>query len=274
MTDVTLEYKKIDPARKDSIAVLAINRPHAANSFNKEVIVAFEKHLNDVANNQDCRALVLKGQGKNFSGGADLQWMKASQKLSAQENKKESQQLMNMFEQLYRLPKPTIALVQGAAFGGAVGLVSCCDLAIACDDARFCFSEIKLGLVPAVILPYLAKKIAPHALKYLALTGRVFDSKEAQDCGLVHHVCSVGESKQVLHQELNHLLSSAPMAMTSLKNLLQHLEDNSRKQDELMVDSIAQIRVGKEAQGGISAFFAKEKPQWVMKLSQDWTIHE
>ena len=152
--------------------------------------------------------------------------------------------------------------------------LSCCDVAIAREDVRFCFSEIKLGLVPAVILPYLAKKIAPAALKRLGLTGQAFKGEEAFRIGLIHYVGTVDKCKQFLAQEVNQLLSSAPKAIASLKQNLQHLEDHSRQQSELMVDSIASIRVGEEAQMGISSFFAKEKPYWALQLDTSWTIHD
>ena len=275
MSDVAvLKYKKIKPYRKDCVAVLTLTRPQAANAFNKEMIEGISKCLDEVKHHKACRALIIKGEGKHFSAGADLKWMKASQELSFDENKDESLQLMNMFEKLYRLPKPSIAMIHGAVYGGAVGLVSCCDIAIATQDTRFCFSEIKLGLVPAVILPYLAKKIAPAALRRLGLTGQAFDGEEAFRIGLINYVGTVEECKNHLFHEVNQLLSSAPDAMTHLKQNLQHLVDHSLQQSELMVDSIATIRIGEEAQMGMASFFAKETPDWVIQLDTSWTIYD
>ena len=163
---------------EQTIAVLRLARPQAANAFNEEMMLEISAHLKAVREQTGCRALILHGQGKHFSAGADLNWMKSAAEQSPADNRAGSETLSRMFAALAELPLPTIAVATGAAYGGAVGLIACCDYTIALEKARFCLSEVRLGLIPAVILPHLKRRMRPAALRRLSLSASVFDAAE------------------------------------------------------------------------------------------------
>ncbi|MFK7823830.1 MAG: enoyl-CoA hydratase-related protein [Oligoflexales bacterium] len=270
---VSLRWDSSKQGEKSKIAVMALNRPEQANAFNGEILEQIISCLEEVAQNPDCRAFVLKGEGKHFSGGADLKWMQDSIKLAYEENYAEAKKMTVMFEALHRLPVPTIAVVKGAAFGGAVGLIACCDFAICAEGAKLCLSEVKMGILPAVILPYLGKKMLPGPLKRLALTAKVFGASEARDYGLIDLICSEQSLDKLVKDELSLLLQGGPMAHKSLKNLFQILSESNFKQSDTTAKSIAKARQGSEAQAGFEAFFAKKKASWVDELAEDWKLN-
>ncbi|MCX6124494.1 MAG: enoyl-CoA hydratase-related protein, partial [Proteobacteria bacterium] len=179
-----LEFHAVRDGSTDSLAILILNRPSHANSFSAQMMEEITFHLETVGRREDCRCLLITGAGKHVSGGADLSWMQASAKLSYNENIKDAARLTSMFESVYHLQMPTVAAIRGAVYGGALGLIACCDFAVAHDQARFCLSEAKLGLLPAVIMPYLARKMRLGQLRRHSLTGRIFSALEAQQFGL------------------------------------------------------------------------------------------
>lgn len=256
----------------ERIAVLSLNRADAANSFNDAVIKEMTEHLKTVARTGDCRALVLRGKGKHFSAGADLGWMKASAKLSFDDNVRDAKSLIGLFESLYHLPLPTLGVVTGSAFGGAVGLTACCDVALAAENARFCLSEIKLGLMPAVILPYLARKMQPGQLRRHALTGRLFSAQEALSMGLVQRVVPDYELDQAIREELNGFLAGSPEAQAKLKELLHRVTSESLTQGPHTAEGIAALRVSSSGQAGLQSFFDKRPAPWVKSLSEGWSL--
>jgi len=274
MTSTELVFKKIDSNRDDCIAVLAIARPEAANAFNADVMQELTDHVISLALKPHLRAVILKGKGGHFSAGADLNWMKASAALSKTENEEDARKLTKLFESLYNLPVPTIAAVTGAAYGGAVGLTAACDYAVATTSAKFCLSEVKLGLLPAVILPYLARKISIGQLRRLSLSARVFNATEALDAGLVQRVCSETELEQVLKDEIAHIVSCSPEAQRDLKTLQHKLMIKSFAQTEDTVQAIAKIRTSKSAQAGLKAFFEKSDSPWNIQLPTEWNIDD
>lgn len=270
---VSLRWDSLKQNKNAKIAVMALNRPQQANAFNGEMLERIIICLDEVSNNPDCRALIVKGEGKHFSGGADLNWMQNSIKLGYEENFAEARKMAAMFEALYRLPIPTIAIVQGAAFGGAVGLIACCDFSICTDTAKLCLSEAKMGILPAVIMPYLGKKMQPGALKRLSMTARVFAPLEAKEYGLVEVVCPEDKLEQCVQSELSLLLQGGPLAHRSLKNLFQILSEANFKQSDTTATSIAKARQSDEAQAGFKAFFAKKKAGWVDQLAEGWKLN-
>ena len=270
---VSLRWNSTKQGKNEQVAVMALNRPEQANAFNGEMLDHIINCLDEVAKNPSCRVLLVKGEGKHFSGGADLKWMQNSINLGYEENYAEAKKMASMFEALYRLPIPTIAVVKGAAFGGAVGLIACCDFAICSENAKLCLSEVKMGILPAVILPYLGRKMLPGALKRLGLTAKVFGAAEACDCGLIDLVCSEEDLEQNVKDELNRLLQGGPMAHRSLKSLFQILSESNFKQSDTTATSIAKARQGDEAQDGFAAFFAKKKASWVDELAEDWKLN-
>ena len=266
-----LTFSQITPGAPETIAVLALSRPDAANSFNDDVIRELVAHVAEVGRRQGVRAMILCGRGKHFSAGADLTWMKASAELSVDDNRRDAQNLTALFEGIVGLRVPTVAVVHGSAFGGAVGLAACCDLAVAAESARFSLSEIKLGLMPAVILPYLMRKVRPGSLRRHALTGRVFSASEALTMGLVERVVAEAELARAVREELDLLLQGSPTAQAKLKDLMDHVLKSSFAQTPTTADGIAALRAGPSGQAGLTAFFAKAPPPWAAKLPEDWT---
>lgn len=268
-----LVFRPINQERTSgTIAVLSLSRPEAANSFNDAVISELVESLAKVQAEKRCRALILRGKGKHFSAGADLAWMRAAQVLSYDANVADAKQLTRLFEALSELRVPTVALVTGSAFGGAVGLTACCDVAIAADSAKFCLSEVRLGLMPAVILPYLARKMQPGQLRRLALSGRVFTAAEALAFGLVQKVAPATKLNEAVHEELEQLLQGGPEAQSALKALFQRVTKDSFAQGPHTAEGIAKLRTGEEGQAGLAAFFAKTLAPWVERLAPDWRV--
>jgi methylglutaconyl-CoA hydratase len=254
---------------EDRLATLVINRHEAANSFSGELLVQLKKLLDEVNQDPTVRALLLQGSGKHFSAGADLHWMKEAAQLDYAGNVQEAEKLTAMFEALATLRVPTLAVAKGAAFGGAVGLIAACDYAVALDNARFCLSEVKIGLLPAVILPYLGRKMHPGALKRLMLTARVFQAAEALAVGLVQAVTPADGVETLLHDELNLLLSASPEAQATCKGLYQTVEARSWAQAPETVEAIARTRASRMGQAGLSAFFEKKDPVWLRRIPRN-----
>jgi len=269
---VELLYCQIDSSRPDVVAVVAISREEAANSFNGDVILGLTKAFLEVAQTPQVRALVLKGKGKHFSAGADLSWMKDAAKLSYEENLTDAGNLTQMFEALYRLKIPTIALLHGSVFGGAVGLAACCDIVLAETHTKFCLSEVKLGLLPAVIYPYLAHRIHRGALRRLSVTAKVFSAEEALSFGLVDRVFDSETRARFLIEELNLILAAGPQAVTLLKTLHQTLEKNNFMQCDETAKAISQARTSSEGQAGLASFFAKQQSPWAIKFPEEWDL--
>jgi methylglutaconyl-CoA hydratase len=259
---VKLEYTNL--AHGGRVARLQLNRPDQANAFSGEMMTEIAAHLSGLSGLSDVRVLVISGLGKHFSAGADLNWMKSSAALSFEENLKDAAQLKDMFESIVNLPIPKIAVVQGAVYGGAVGIVACCDYAIADTGAKFCLSEAKLGLVPAVIGPYLLRKIRQGSLKRLALTAQVFMAPEAKEAGLVEIVTD--NTDEALKNELNALLACGPNAQIAINKLFESLRKNAFAQGKETIEAIAKARTSAEGQTGLSSFFAKSPPPWVRSL--------
>lgn len=265
---VDLTFFEIE-GTSDKIALLALAREASANAFNAEMMQQITECLWNIESSQNIRALVVYGKGKHFSAGADLGWMKNSAKLTYDENIKDSHHLTDMFEKLFNLPIPTIAAVSGAAFGGAVGLAACCDVVLAEESAKFCLSEVRLGLLPAVIMPYLAKRIHPGQLKRLSLGARLFKGSEALTYGLADRTFKSEELNSVLIEELNALLVGGPKSQKLLKKLHRDLHNRSYAQGDYTAVAIATARSGEEGQAGLNAFFAKESSPWTCTISEN-----
>jgi len=263
----TQQHTKIDflpLSGGGEIARLRFNRPEQANAFSSQMMTEISHHLKHLKTRENLRALVISGEGKHFSAGADLAWMQASAKLGLAENTKDASKLKDMFESIVTLNTPKIGVTQGAAYGGAVGLLACCDFVIAHNDARFCLSEAKLGLLPAVIAPYLLRKMRYGALKRLALTSQVFTAQEALDIGLVEIVTDDLEPR--LYRELNALLACGPDAQIAINQLFESLRQMGFQQGQETVEAIAKARVSSEGQAGLASFFAKTEPPWLRRL--------
>ncbi len=254
-----------------TFAELTLNRPHAANAMSPAMLRELDKSLAIIAKQQH-RLLLISGRGRNFCAGADLRWMKESGAMGKAQSVVEAKLLARFFSRLATLPMPVVALVNGAAFGGAVGLVACCDYALASSTARFCLSEVRIGLVPALILPYLLHKVPRTSLARAALTGEVFSAEEAVRQGLVTKVIPYDDVKKALPEEINALLQCAPHAQVAFKKLLAEISPPRQKKHEAAaIATLTAARASEEAKTGIAAFFAKQSPPWAAQLGASWT---
>jgi methylglutaconyl-CoA hydratase len=246
----------------DSVAIITLNQPQKHNAFDDKVINELLAHLASVANDQSIRVLVLKAEGKHFCAGADLAWMKRMGQLDYTENRLDAQNLAKLMSTLNKLPTPTIVKVQGAAYGGAIGLIACCDIAIASDTARFCLSEVKLGLAPATIGPYVVDAMGARRCRDLFLTARVFSASDAYKYGLLHQVRPINELDEAVENTITQILQASPNACKAAKKLIFDLSQPQEDLSDMTSDLIAQLRVSDEGQEGLSAFFEKRLPSW------------
>lgn len=241
------------------IARLTLNRPEVHNAFNAETISELREALASLAADDAVRILVLRGEGKHFCAGGDLNWMKSQKEASLEENLADSGRLADLLDELNSFPKPTIAEVQGAAFGGALGLISCCDMVVASDDARFCLSEVKLGLSPATISPYVIAAMGARQARRYFLTAELINAEKAYEIGLIHQIVSRETLPEVTAGWIKNLLNNGPQAIAATKQLIRDVSnkpvDNELK--NYTSELIARLRVGDEGQEGLTAFFEK-----------------
>jgi methylglutaconyl-CoA hydratase len=255
-------YLQIEKANK--VATVRLNRPDKHNAFDEHLIAELTQAFREVAGDAAVRVVVLAANGPSFSAGADLDWMKRMSALGREENERDSLLLADLMAAIDRCPKPVVALVQGAAFGGGVGLVACCDIAIATSKASFCLSEVRLGLIPAVISPYVAAAIGPRACRRYFLTAEKFDAATAGRLGLVHRVVEPEALEAAREEVVKHLLKGGPKAQAAAKDLIQRVA-NARIDEALRRDTawrIADARASDEGKEGIAAFLEKRNPNW------------
>ena len=255
---------------------LTLERPEVHNAFNDSLIAALTEALDALGRDVGVRAVVLAARGKSFSAGADLGWMQRMAGYGREENLADARALAKLMATLNELSKPTVALVQGPAFGGGVGLVACCDMAIAAESASFSLSEVKLGLIPAVISPYVVAKIGEAAARRYVLTGERFTAARALDLGLVQEVVAAEELEAAGARLLEVLLASGPEAQREAKALIRDVVGQPIEAAliEETASRIATVRAGKEAREGIGAFLEKRKPRWAIREEQVQEIRE
>ena len=252
-------------ATRAGVAVITLNRPKVHNAFNALVVERLNDVLEELRGADGVRVVLLEGAGKNFSAGADLEWMRAAADYTHADNLEDARSLSAMLNRLHTLPQPTIALVSGAARGGGVGLIAACDMAIATRDATFAFSEARLGLIPATISPFVIRTIGERAVRRYFLTAETFGAEEAQRLGLVQ---SIVDGNDALAQESERLVSqifqNPPSTLHAAKELIQFVAthpDYERILDDT-AHRMADTRSTKEAKEGIAAFLEKRKPSW------------
>ncbi|MES2310839.1 MAG: enoyl-CoA hydratase-related protein [Pseudomonadota bacterium] len=253
--------------RRGAVAWLTLNRPQIHNAFDDELIAALTDALAQADADPAVRAVVLSGNGSCFSAGADLNWMRGMASASEQENREDSLRLARLMRNLQFLSKPTVARVNGAAYGGGVGLVACCDIAVGVDTAKFALSEVKLGLVPAVISPYVVAAIGLREARRLFITGEVFDAAVAARIGLLHAVVPPAELDEAIERQLYLLAKAGPLAQCEAKRLALRVGGadpaEAERIDAANAELIARLRVSAEGQHGLSAFLDKRAPAWV-----------
>ncbi len=248
----------------DGLATVTINRPEKHNAFDDNIIIELSTAFERVTAS-DARVMVLATEGKTFSAGADLGWMKRMASYSFEENLRDANALANMLKRLNTLPLPTIARVQGAAFGGGVGLVSCCDIAVATARASFCLSEVKIGMIPATISPYVINAIGERAARRYFTTAERFSAERAEQLGLVSEVVAEDQLDAAVSSLCQHLLANGPEAVKAAKQLVFDMSKRDINVD-LIADSckrIANIRASIEGQEGLTAFLEKRPAAWI-----------
>lgn len=247
------------------VATIWINRAELHNAFNAQVIAELQACFEHLDQRDDVRVVILAGRGKSFSAGADLNWMKQAGQASNQENQADAMKLAQMLHQLAALKQPTIARVQGLALGGGMGLASACDLCVASHDAQFATSEVRLGLAPSTISPYVIRAIGARQASRYFLTAERISAQQAKQIGLAHEVCELDQLDETVMTLVKALLLGGPTAQTASKQLIEmvathDLDDALRSKT---AQHIADLRQGQEAKNGLDAFLNKQRPAWI-----------
>lgn len=252
--------------QRGAVAEIALNRPQVHNAFDDALIAALTATLQSLERDPAVRAVVLTGSGASFSAGADLHWMRGMAAASEEDNRADSLRLAALMRTLNFLAKPTIARVNGSAYGGGVGLVACCDVAIGSDGAKFSLSEVKLGLVPAVISPYVTAAIGVRQARRLFVSGEVFDAAEALRIGLLHESVAADQLDAAVDRALHFLAKGGPLAQAEAKRLALRIAgmtpESAEREDARNAELIARLRVSAEGQKGLGAFLDKRAPDW------------
>ena len=247
------------------VATVLLNRPERHNAFDENMIAELTASFDSLATNEKVKLMVLRSNGRNFSAGADLDWMKRMANYSHEENLRDANLLAQMLHKLNYLPFPTIARVQGAAMGGGAGLVCCCDIAIASDSASFAFSEAKLGLIPATISPYVIQSIGAQAARRYFLTAERFDANTALRLGMVSECMDENEIDEEINKLAQAILANSTDAVKAAKQLVFDIENQEVNPAliEMTSERIAEIRASEEGKEGLAAFLEKRKPAWL-----------
>jgi len=251
--------------REGPLARLRLTRPQLHNAFDADLIAGLTDALDALATDPSVRVVVLEGDGPSFSAGADLNWMRGMAAASEEANRDDALALARLMRTLDELPKPTIARVHGAAFGGGVGLVACCDIAIGVPEVKFGLTESKLGLLPAVISPYVIEAIGARQARRWFATAEMFDAAEALRIGLLHEVVNPTTLDTAVQRQIDFLLKAGPVAAASAKQLVRRVANETSRDclDDDNAALIARLRVSPEGQEGLAAFLDKRKPAWI-----------
>lgn len=254
----------VDVERAGSVARVWFARPEQHNALSPELGTALIDALRALEHDDAVRVVVLGGRGASFCAGADLGVMKASANATFDANLAEAERLGGVFATLADFPKPVVARVQGSVFGGGVGFVCCCDLAVASDDARFGLTEVRLGIIPGIISPYVLRRLDDRAARELMLTGERFGADVALRVGLVNRVVPAAELDAAVDERVQALLAGGPAAQRRIKGLLELWGDTAWEEYRMALPrALAEVRSGDEAKDGLAAFFEKRKPRWM-----------
>lgn len=250
---------------KDSIARIILNRPELHNAFDDQFIAELKDNFIKAAKDTSAKLVVLSALGKSFSAGGDLNWMKKQKDAKYNDNLKDAEKLGDMLSTLNELPKPTIAMINGNAYGGGVGLAACCDIVIAAEEAKFCLSEVKLGLAASMIGPFVLRKIGYSNARRYFLTAEVFDANRAKELGLVHEVTKYASLTKTIDEFCQQILKNGPEAQAASKELIDYMLHTYDKKEihKRTSEVIANRRASEEGQEGMTAFLEKRAPKWV-----------
>jgi len=263
-TSPTSDLVRIEATVEGAVTVV-LDRPARRNAFDADLVSALEEAFRTISGAEGVRVVFLRGAGGTFCAGADLEWMRQAADRAEDDNRDDAFALARMLKQLWDLPQLTVALVEGAAFGGGAGLVAACDLAVATADARFAFSEVRLGLVPATIAPYVVQAIGPRQARALFATGDTFDADYAQRIGLITEVCVDAGALDAAHDHIvGEVLACAPGAVAGAKRMVADVAGREIDHElmELTARRSAAARAGDEGQEGVRAFLERRPPRW------------
>lgn len=242
---------------------VVLSRPQVRNAFNEVMIRELTAAITDIGRRPTARVALVQSEGKVFCAGADLNWMKRSVELSPAENRAETMELATLLETLDRCPRPTVARVQGAVLGGGMGLISACDIVVASDDAFFALSEVRLGLAPATISPFVINRVGPGLAREFFLTGSRIPASRAHEIGLVNYVVAPEQLDETVAKILERMLAGGPNAQAACKELIRDVPGLAgEKLKKHTAQVISDLRAGEEGQEGMRAFFEKRPPSW------------
>jgi methylglutaconyl-CoA hydratase len=261
-----MEASLLEVRREGPTVHVVLDRPDVRNAFNAPLIEALRAAFETLGEDASVRAIVLAGNGKTFCGGADINWMRDSLGLTREENVEDARRLSRMLRTIDRVPVPVIARVQGAALGGGAGLAAVCDVVVAADDAVFGFTETKLGILPAVISPFVLAKVGRSQARALCLTGERFGAARALAIGLVHEVVPAADLDAAVARVLREIATASPTGAAATKRLLAAVADRSYDETlEVTASAIADQRTSAEGQEGLRAFLERRKPVWALE---------
>lgn len=267
--DTELDNRLVEvDATLEGVATVTLNRAARRNAFNAELIAAMAEAFETLKEADGVRVVFVRGAGGSFSAGADLDWMRSALDLTEADNREDALAMAKMLKTLWDIPALTVALVEGSAFGGGAGLAAACDLAVATADAKFSFSEVKLGLIPATISPYVVAAVGPRTARGLFATGRIFDAAHAEKIGLVSEVTADAAGLEAARDRIAaEIIACAPGAVADSKRLVDVVahEKIDHGVMEETAKRIARARVGEEGQEGVRAFLDKRKPSWAQQ---------
>jgi methylglutaconyl-CoA hydratase len=259
---------KISVQNHNGVTRVTLNRPETKNAFDPEMIQEITHAFLEIAKDSSCRVVVLSGSGSSFSAGADLNWMKSMASYTMEQNRQDAETLFAMFEAIRMCPAPVVGQMQGHVMGGAIGLAAVCDVAAAEASTVFCFSEVRLGLAPAVISSFVLEKVQRSLAQRYMLTGETFLAADAKNMGLVHHVGDEGAVEQFVQKIVQAFLANGPQAVRESKKLLRFVSSggwNETERAQVRGETtrvIAERRVSSEGQEGLKSFFEKRSPSW------------
>jgi len=249
--------------KENGVLKITLNRPEVHNAFNPEMIAELTKVFKSVTKDKEIKALVLNGAGPSFCAGGDLGWMKSMVNFTLKQNLTDSKKLSDMFEAAFLCPVPVLGDIHGSCMGGGVGLVAICDIVAADPATKLSLSEVRLGLVPSIISPYVLRKVPESHARGLMLTAEIFTAQRAEQVGLVHKIGDSTERQEFIQFQLKLIKGNGPEAVRATKDLIQKIKNSNFKQGQaLTVKTIAARRVSKEGQEGMKAFFEKRPPSW------------